>query len=268
MTTEKTHILNKQNKFIKKLLAVIGTAVFWLVLWAFAAHRVGIELILPGPIATLSRLNELLRSGSFYLITGLSLLRIFVGTLSAMAVGIILAAIAARFSAVEQLLSPIITITRATPVVSFIILAFLWLGNSFLPIFIAFLMVFPLVYTNVKTGIEKTPPELQRMANVFRLGLLTKIKRIYIPSAMPYFTSAARSSFGLAWKAGVAAEVLVCTQNSIGLQIYNAKTYLETVDLFAWTALIIILSLVIETVFSRLITSIHPKGQVTVFEDK
>lgn len=257
----------KKISILKRLLAIAGVAAFWIGLWTIAAYRVNAELILPSPQATVSRLAELLTDRQSYIIAGMSLLRVFAGTVSAMSAGIVFAAAASGFVIIEHLISPLVTIVRATPVVSFIILAFLWLGNALLPGFISFLMVFPIVYTNVKTGITETPAEYLKMADVFGLGKFTRIKRIYIPSALPYFSSAARSSFGLAWKAGVAAEVLVCTQNSIGLEIYNSKTYLQTVDLFAWTSVIIILSLIIELVFLKLTLHIDKKRKSRLEND-
>ena len=135
---------------------------------------------------------------------------------------------------------------------SFIIVAFLWIGNALLPSFISILMVFPIVYTNVLEGIESVPSEEHDLAKVFNFSFFTKVKSIYYPNVKGMFLAAAKTSIGLAWKAGIAAEVLVCTQNSIGLEIYNAKTYLETVDLFAWTLVVILLSILIEFGFSRL----------------
>ena len=63
---------------------------------------------------------------------------------------------------------------------------------------------------------------------------------------MPHFLSACRTSLGLAWKAGVAAEVLTVPVRSIGRMLYESKLYLETVDLFAWTVVVVACSLIIE----------------------
>ena len=236
----------------KKLLWSMAAIVFWIAVWEVLSRDVGIELILPSPVSTLKKLIGLFGTRDFYVSTGLSLLRIFGGTLAAVIAGTFFGILSEKFTVIGHLLAPAVTVIRATPVVSFIIIAFLWLGNGLLPAFISFLMVFPIIYTAVRTGIEHTPAELLEMAEVFRLSPLTKIKRIYLPAVYPFFISSVNSSFGLAWKAGVAAEVLVCTQKSIGLALYNSKTYLDTTELFAWTAVIVILSLIIEKGFAAL----------------
>lgn len=238
-------------KILKKSVPVFGVALFWILLWQLAAWRAGSELLLPSPIDTACRLFELAAQAEFWLIAAKSLLRVFAGALAALAAGVIFAVACAAVPLIDRLLAPILSVIRATPVASFIILALLWIGRGALPSFISFLMVFPIVFTNVKTGIEQVPKDLLEMARLFKIPRRLKFKRIYASAVAPYFVSSAKSSLGLAWKAGIAAEVLAFSPDSIGRMISQSKNYLLTVDLFAWTALIIILSLGIEYIFGR-----------------
>ena len=144
------------------------------------------------------------------------------------------------------------TVIKSTPVASFIILALVWLGTSPLPAFISFLMVYPLIFTNVRAGIQSVDPEILRMAKAFSLPPVTKVRRIYVPSAFGHFVTSVKASLGLAWKAGIAAEVLAAPKYSIGRMLYQSKVYFETTDLFAWTLVIIILSLLIELAVGKL----------------
>ena len=64
----------------------------------------------------------------------------------------------------------------------------------------------------------------------------------------------------MGWKAGIAAEVLTVPPLSIGKNIFEAKLYLETTELFAWTLTVILLSLVIERILLRLVGHIGQKG--------
>lgn len=137
-------------------------------------------------------------------------------------------------------------IIRATPVASFAILALLFLSGPGFSIFIAFLMVLPLVWSNVHEGLTHLDPQLLEMARVFRLPRSAILKQIIFPSTLPYLLSAVRVGLGFCWKAGVAGEVIAIPANAIGTQLYNAKIYLETGDLFAWTAVIILLSMALE----------------------
>lgn len=207
---------------------------------------VGNPLLLPSPIATIGRLFELVCTLEFYGILLRSLIRILIGTVAAVIFGIILAVATAKFKLLHDFISPIMTVIKAVPVASFVLLLLLWLGRNILPSIISTLIVLPIVWSNVETGILETDNGLIELARVHKMSVWKKIRHIYAPSALPYFISSLNSSLGLAWKAGIAAEVLALPIIAIGKQIYESKIYLETTDLFAWTLTVIIISLIIE----------------------
>ena len=230
------------RRFFKNFIVLA----FWLALWQALSMGISQSLLLPSPAAVLLRLSELAFEVLFWKTAALSLLRILLGTLAAVVLGVLLAAITSVSRVLYALVSPLLSALRATPVASFILLALLWLGRERLPSFTAFLMVLPVIWANVSAGIKGVDFRLLQMAKVYRFGHVKKLRRIYIPSVMPHFLSASRTSIGLAWKAGIAAEVLTVPGNSIGKMLYTAKLNLETVDLFAWTLVIILCSFIIE----------------------
>lgn len=221
---------------------------FWIAAWWVLALIVDKALLLPDPLTVLKRLCALVVSARFWLITAASLGRILLGAVAAVVLGVALAIATSCSRALHALFSPLITVIKSTPVASFIILVLIWVGRDILPCVIVLLMALPVVWTNVSAGIAETDMLLLQMAKVFRFSPLRTVRRVYIPSLMPHFLSACRSSLGLAWKAGVAAEILTVPAVSIGKMLYESKLYLETVDLFAWTLVVIICSLVIEKV--------------------
>lgn len=149
----------------------------------------------------------------------------------------------------RALFSPILTAVKSTPVASFIILAALWFELNVIPVFITTLIVVPIVHANVTEGIHSVDKNLVEVSTVYRFSVGKKILRLYVPSIAPYFMAASKSSLGMAWKAGIAAEVLAIPEHSIGKELYFSKTYLESDALFAWTLIVILLSLIIEKVF-------------------
>ena len=118
-------------------------------------------------------------------------------------------------------------------------------------------MVFPIIYTNVLKGIRETDGSLIEMAAAYRISPWKRIRYIYIPSVMPYFSSAISIALGLAWKSGIAAEVIGLPDGSIGERVYEAKIYLATPELFAWTAVVIILAFIFEKAFLSLASAIE-----------
>ena len=230
------------HRTIKSILA----GAFWLGVWALLAAWVGKELLLPGPLAVLRRLWVLMGTGGFWRSAGVSIGRILLGAVLGILLGAILAGVTHRYSWLEALLSPLLTLVRSTPVASFILLLLIWLGRDILPSVIVVLMVLPVVWGGVRGGLETVDPLLLEMAKVCRLRPGQILRRIWIPTVRPHFFAACRTALGLAWKAGIAAEVLTVPKLSIGRHLYEAKLYLETVDLFAWTALVVLLSLLLE----------------------
>ncbi|CAB1249105.1 ABC transporter permease [Ruminococcaceae bacterium BL-6] len=232
---------------------VIFAAAFWLILWQLLYWKVGQEILVVSPARVLQRLMQLGADGAFWACVGASLLRILAGYFLAVVCGTFLGAACSRFRMLYDLVHPLVGILRATPVASFIILALVWIKSARVPVFTAFLMVFPIVWENLYRGVRSADKSLLEMAESFHVGKLKKIRYLYFPCVLPHFTAACAAGMGLAWKAGIAAEVLANTRNSIGGQIYGAKIYLETADLFAWTAVVVVMSVLLERLMLRLI---------------
>lgn len=237
----------KKHVWLKKALI----ALIYLAVWEAASLLVGRELLLPAPLATVRRLFELLAKGESWAYAGLSLLRIMSGYLLGVLAGVLLAVLTARSRFAESLLSPLRGVVKATPVTSFILLALLWLNSSLVPLFISFLMVLPMVWADTADAILHTDPRLVEMGRVFGLSRTKIVRKIYVPSVLPQFLAACTTSLGFAWKSGVAAEIIALPLRSIGYQLYEAKLRIETLDLFAWTLLVILMSMGLEWLLVR-----------------
>jgi NitT/TauT family transport system permease protein len=240
------------HNFIK----VAIPAAFWLGVWQFAAMAVNQQLLLPAPFAVLLTLWDLVVTPAFWQTAAASLLRIFSGFLAGIVLGTVLAVLTTSSRWADLLLSPAIKMVRATPVASFIILVLLWVETGRVPGVISALMVLPVLWGNVSAGIRQTDPLLLEMTSAYRFGMGKKLRLLYIPSVLPYFASGCDTALGLAWKAGVAAEVLCLPKLAIGTRVYYSKIYLETPALFAWTLVVIALSFLVEwglgAIFRRL----------------
>lgn len=238
-------VRNKAAKILAALLALL--------VWEAAAALLNNHLLLVGPVRVLQRLAELILLGSFWQAVGFTFSRITLGFLLAFGLALVLASAAARFPIAEILLQPYMTAVQTVPVASFIVIALLWLSGRKLSIFISFLMVLPVLYRNLLQGIRSADAALLEMARVFRMPLLRQIRCIYTPAVRPYLLSACQVALGLCWKAGVAAEVIGVCSGSVGGMLYDAKVYLEIPDLFAWTLVIVAVSVCFEKGFSALL---------------
>ncbi len=251
----------KLNPRLRAALGWLGVAAFWLGVWVIAARAVDLELLLPSPIRVVRRLGELVVTADFWRATLASFGRVALGALAALALGSLMAVGGALFPLLRRLMLPLLAIIKATPVASFILLALVWLQRDILPAFMAALIVLPVVWGNLDAGIAAIDPAWHELAQVYRIPTLRRLRRIYLPAVMPHFVSACRASLGMAWKAGIAAEVLCTPPVSMGRYLYETKLYLETTDLFAWTLTVILLSVGIEYVFMAVLEKATKKGR-------
>ncbi len=234
------------NTKLRQGTILVGTAVFWLTVWHLIAALVGQEVLIPSPWTVLCTIGVLVTKPLFWKSVGLTLLRVCIGFAAALIVGVGLAVLTTRFSLLHTLFSPLLHIVRAAPVASFIIITLVWIVYDAVPAFISFLMVLPIVWINVSEGIRQTDRKLLEMASLFRFSKHQQLVAVYIPSVKPYFLTAAVNGLSFAWKSAVAAEVICRPDFSIGRQLQEAKLYMETPQVFAWTAVVILLSLVLE----------------------
>jgi len=232
---------------IPKPVRTLTVLTFWVMVWQLVAVVIDESIILPSPLEVAKRLVELGSEKAFYETILNSVYNIISGFLTAVSIGVVLGIVTAKIRIADELLSPLLSIVKATPVASFIILALYWIDDkNSVPPFIAFLMVLPIIHGNVSEGLKSTPKELLEMAKVYRLSFTKRLTKLYLPSILPYFTAGIKISMGLAWKAGVAAEVIAYARNTIGFKILAGKNNLEMTDVFAWTVVLIAISVMLE----------------------
>ena len=246
---------NQLKKRTRGWIKSVAAVVFWILIWQLivmildkkSGNSMGGNLLVASPLETVKTLFALVRTPEFWRSVGYSFAKIASGFFLALVAGVLCAVFASVSGVVRALLNPVLRLIKAVPVASFIILALFWLSSSRnLSILIAFLMVLPVIYTNVLQGIESTDKELLEMASVFRISVGKRIRYIYIPAVLPYFVSACSVGLGFCFKSGIAAEIIGLPADSIGERLYEAKLYLLTEELFAWTAVIVLVSVIFE----------------------
>lgn len=241
---------------MKKAASIAVSAVFWIILWQAVYMAVGQSILVPSPLEVLKRLGEFCLEKSFWISVATSLFRVVSGLLFGTVLGVLLAVLTAGSQFAKILFAPVLHIIKATPVASFIILAILWLSVENVPIFTSMLIVLPTVWANTEKGISSVDKDLLQMGKAFGLSPKEVFLRIKLPSVKPYFGAALNSAVGMAWKAGIAAEVICPYKDSIGSALQDSKIYFETVDTFAWTAAVIVLSMLLE----KLVLGMTKKG--------
>ena len=241
--------MEHKKQTINRIFAVI----FALTVWQLAAMCINQKILLVSPVDVLKRLCTIWQVENFWNTVWFSFYHIAGGFCIALVLGVLLAALAGRFPWVETLLWPFMVTVKTVPVASFVVICLIWLSAQNLAVFISFLIVLPVVYGNVLQGIKSEDRSMQELGEVLRMGFLRKMAYIHLPQLKPFIMSACSTALGMAWKAGVAAEIIGIPDGSMGKQLYFAKIYLDTDDLLCWTVIIVIISVMFEKLFMWLL---------------
>lgn len=227
----KTVVEHKISRWVCHLLSII----IWIGLWQIAAVSLDKEIFLPAPAKVLRVLfTELIFSENFRISIGTSLFHIGMGFLFGALGGIALAMLSFRSEIIRIFLAFPMKVVQSAPVASVVILILLWIPAYKLSIVIPLLMVLPALYIHTLAGLDQTDAGLLEMAQVFHVSKWKKLIHIYLPCVAPYLISACRMASGMAWKSGIAAEIIGLAKGTIGHELYQVKIYLETPELFAW----------------------------------
>lgn len=245
----------KKIRIPKPILWLIA-AIFWTAVWYLAAFRMGNELFLPYPHTVLRSLGNLLREAEFWRSVWQSMLTVLKGSLIGCVLGGVFAVLASLSRIFCAILSPLVTVLRATPVASFIILVYVIVRVNDLAIdtvalLIVVIMVIPILYSNLYSGIASFDKSLDEVARVYSFTMRKKIVYLWFPQLKPFLISGVINAIGFAWKAGVAAEVICNLENTIGQNLAESKSNLEMDRLFAWTMTVVLLSVFFECLIKR-----------------
>ena len=251
-----------KNSLLKILSPLITLAAF-LLAWFVLAKIIDVEILLPDPTKVLASFWELIsnQSGNFYSAVWATLLRAGTGFLISFGLALVFVALSLVSAVVERAISPLVLIARATPTMSIILLALVWLNANLSPVLVGVLISFPALYSALMGCIRGVDPALIEMAKVYKVGFFSRITKLYVPCVVPSFSEQCASITSLNLKVVIAGEVLAQSTISMGLEMQLAKVMLEMPDLFAWTAVAIILSFAAEWCVKRLFRLL-PGGRV------
>lgn len=236
-----------RNKIKKPVLAA-GSILFWIAVWHFGARLVNTRLIIkiPYPLDTVRAFASSCGSVSFWHTVGVSVLHIMTGFVLASVIGIVFGMLSGRLEVFEIFTSPLLHLVRTVPVAALIIVAWLWVPSYALPSFISCLMVLPIIWSHTIAGMKAVDVKLIEMARVNKMSSIDIAFKIRLPLIAPHIRTGCLTGMGIAWKSGVAAEVIANPSGSLGAMLSSAKSAIDYENVFAITLTIILLSVVIE----------------------
>jgi len=217
-----------------------------LIVWDRISHIVGAEVLLPTPAQTFRELLRILNSGTYWQAVINTIIRSTIGFFFTLFAASVFAVLASLWKPLFYLFEQLVLIAKAAPPISIALLALIWLGSERSPVLVGFLVIFPIIYTNIITGVSDVDKKLLQMAKVYRIGGLRRITGIYLPSVMPYVLAACSTALGLNLRVVVMAEVLSQPLFSIGTSLHTERVFLNTAGVFAWTLTVVFIAAVFD----------------------
>ena len=232
-------------------------ALFWLAVWQLAALVIGNPILLASPVAVFQALLRLVPTWGFWASLGATAARILVGLVLGMALGVALAAVTHLSRIADHVFTPAVKALQAVPVAAFAILVLIWSGPTILTAAVVVVMTLPVAFLAVRAGLAARDPELIEVAQVFGATRMQRLRAVAVPAVLPFLFAATQTAIGLAWKAGVSAEVIGLPRGSVGERLYFTRLTLATDELLAWTLVIVAASLVVERSVRALLGRIY-----------
>ena len=237
-----------KNKILITVARILVPLLFWVCVWDISSLLINNAYFLPSVSKTFSALLVIIRSKYFFKVVMFTLLRVIIGLFLGCVLGIILAFLSNAFSSVKSLVSPLMSVIKSTPVATFIIILWVIMSGDSLAVFIAILMVMPIIWQNTLDGFDSIDRDLMEVCHVYEFSFVKKMKLLILPTLKKFLIPAIITSTGLAWKSEIAAEIIAYTKNSIGQYINDAKYNFDTSSVFAWTIIIIVMSISLEKI--------------------
>lgn len=238
---------------LKSALVSFFSVIIILGLWQYISVQINASVIVPSPVEVFKSLIGLFSSEAFLRNISVTILRALESFVIIVVSGFVLGVAAGSSCVVENMIKPFVTLFKAVPVMSVILIAFLWMKTGQIPVFSAFLMAFPIMYVQVLSGMKSRSNELIQMCEIYEIKGFRKLVDFTLPSLVPAFVTGAKQSLSMIWKVVIAAEVLIIPKYGVGMSLHMAQIQLETAEVFAWTIVAVLLTWIGDSIFSAIL---------------
>ncbi len=242
---------NNENTFLKNVLSTLlfGALAFLTLfaLWGAAYVLVGNSLLVPPLKETLAKIGEVLREKAFYTAYFATLSRVFAAFFISFLPAAALAVAAYIFAPVRKIAAVFVSALRSLPAMAILLMLLVWSTPRKAPVIMAFLSLFPLLYTGILAALFSIDEKYKRVCKVFCVPWRKRIFEMYLPQISPQVLRESAGALAFSVKLVVSAEVVANTYISMGGAIQEAKIYQEMPRMFALTLLAVLTGLLLET---------------------
>ena len=206
------------------------------------------SMIFPSPYNTFKLMFELLGKKSTYRYLGFSILRLVIGFSISFALAFLIGIIVNNSDVLYNFFTPIITFLKAAPTATFVFLFLVLFGGRNAPAFVVVVMCFPILYESVVSALRSTSKSMIDAAQIDGANKIKTLFKVQIPLGMPFISLGLLSTFGMAFKVEIMAEIITgITKGGIGtmIKISNLLDGTDLTAMFAYSLMAIILVLIV-----------------------
>jgi ABC-type nitrate/sulfonate/bicarbonate transport system permease component len=184
---------------------------------------------MPGIGTILTTLYDMIADGRMVAHAFATLDRVLIGFALAVATGLPLGILMARFKPVENFVLPLTSALMPIPSFSLVPLFMLWfgIGNLTTILIVYYAATFPMLF-NTWTGVRAVNPLWLRAAGSMGADEKRLFWNVIIPGASPFIITGMRQAFLRCWIAVVGAEMIAASDYGLGCVIFDSKEFLQT----------------------------------------
>jgi NitT/TauT family transport system permease protein len=204
---------------------LIGTV---LLLWGYASGRWIDHQAISDPVSVLQALYRLIETGRLWPDLWQTVLEVVAGYAFGALAAVLVASLFAVFPSLEQAMRPLLIAIYSIPKVALAPLIIMWFGLGIAPkIILAGGFVFFIVFMNLIAGVESVNRDHVNIVRVMGAGRMTILRKIVLPTAVPFLFLGLRLAIPEAMIGAVIGEFISGSQG-LGFLVYSASNELNT----------------------------------------
>lgn len=262
-------------KILRNKYFLFGLGFLFLIgIWFLVSALVDVNsMVFPSPFDTFKLMFELLGQSQTYVYLGFSVVRLIIGFAISILLAFLLGMIVNDNEELYNFFSPIITFFKAAPTATFVFLFIVLVGGKNAPAFVVITVTFPILYESIVGAFRNSNKAVVEAAKIDGASKFKRLLLVQLPLGMPFITVGIVSTFGMAFKIEIMAEIITgVTKGGIGSMI-NVSQLLDPTNLtpmFAYSLMAIILVLAITlgaTILKKKLVAVTPKTSKIMYKN-
>lgn len=254
------------RKAAGSIIFAVGLIALWQFLYVAATDWFGWAkpYAVPNPAGVWNSICSLTQDGTLLSAVASSMLRVLVGFLISLVIGIVFGILIIQSQYLARNLKPLILGIQTLPSICWVPFAILWfgLGESAIIFVVVMGSAFSIAIA-VENGIRGVPPIYIKAARTMGVSGQKLYAKVIFPAALPAFVSGLKQGWSFAWRALMSGEVMSAS-TGLGFTLMVGRDLADINQVMTVMLIIILIGIVIDKgIFSSVERHIFRKRGLT-----